>query len=143
MIASKPTLYLLKKDWHKNFDVPIPMSIDPTAAMLCGGGETPMKNNIVPIVRQDGLTIFEDENDPTLNAIRRRGTRQQVILAVAFRRFQQIALGYSAKWAPDLYDQLRRAVDHKALPVTDEVVSMLPIHQQEKSVELGEAVVVS
>lgn len=101
-----------------------------------------MKNNIVPIIRQDGLTIFEDENDPVLNAIRRRGTRQQVILAVAFRRAQQVALNYSAKYAPDLYDSVKQAVDHKALPLTPGVVTMLPARQEEP-VRLGEAVVVS
>ncbi len=101
-----------------------------------------MKNNIVPIIRPDGLTIFEDENDPALNAIRKRGTRQQVILTVAFRRAQQIALGYSTKYAPDVYDEILRAVDNKALPLTPGVVSMLPIQRQEKPVELVEAVVV-
>lgn len=86
----------------------------------------PMKNDIVPIVRRDGLTIFEDENDPVLNAIRKRGTRRQVILAVAFRRAQQIALNYSAKYAPDIYDEIRRSVENKALPLTPGVLAMLP-----------------
>ncbi len=108
-----------------------------------------MKNDIVPIVRHDGLTIFEDANDPVLNSIRRRGDRRQVVLAVAFRRAQQIALNYAAKYAPDIYAEILRSVDNKMLPVTPGVVAMLPRTAEAapigrgKPVELAEAVLVS
>lgn len=140
---SKPALYHQKEDTERIFSWTL-------WGGACYGMEViPMKNAIVPIVRQDGLTIFEDENDPVLNEIRRHGTRRQVILAVALRRMQQICLGYSAKYAPDLYDDLKRAVDHKALPLTDGVLAMLPRMSEAaplgggKPVELAEGVVVS
>lgn len=138
---SKPALYHQKEDAERFFSE--------TFGTVCYGMEViPMKNNIVPIVRRDGLTIFEDANDPVLNEIRRHGTRRQVILAVALRRFQQVALNYSAKWAPDLYDSLKQAVDHKALPLTDGVLAMLPRtaeapDRQEEPLRLGEAVIVT
>lgn len=70
---------------------------------------------IAPFVRNDGLVIFEDADDAALNRIRRRGTRRQVILAVAVRRCQQVARAYAKKYAPDLLAEIRAAVECRAL----------------------------
>lgn len=76
-------------------------------------------------VRKDGLTIFEDVNDPILNEIRRTADRKSVILAVAIRRAQQIALGYAARYAPDLFAEIAESVRH-ALPAGEDVLPALP-----------------
>ncbi|MBI4178969.1 hypothetical protein HY522_06085 [bacterium] len=76
-------------------------------------------------IREDGLAIFEDANDPILNEIRRAADRKSVILAVAIRRAQQIALGYAAKYAPDIYTEVEAKV-RSVLPASDGVLPALP-----------------
>jgi len=59
----------------------------------------------VPEIRDDGLTVFCD-GDEMLDDIRRHGTKQQVITAVAMRRAQEIAFNYARKYAPELLSEL-------------------------------------
>lgn len=59
----------------------------------------------VPEIRDDGLTVFCD-GDEMLDTIRRRGTKKQVIAAVAMRRAQEIAFNYARKYAPELMPEL-------------------------------------
>ena len=51
--------------------------------------------------RNDGFTIFLD-GDKELDRIRKTGTREEVIQAVAMKRAQQIARNYARKYAPDI-----------------------------------------
>ena len=63
-------------------------------------------------VRPDGLKIFLD-GDRALDAVRVRAKDPRlVILAVSFRRAQQIAIGYCRKHAPDLLTDIMKAVDY-------------------------------
>ena len=59
----------------------------------------------VSSIRRDGMTVFYD-GDEILDEIRRRGTKKQVIVAVALRRAQEIAFNYARKYAPELLPEL-------------------------------------
>lgn len=48
----------------------------------------------IKAIRPDGLPVFLD-GDPVLDQIREHGTIEEVIMAVAIRRAQQIALDYA------------------------------------------------
>jgi len=58
-------------------------------------------------VRNDGFTVFYD-GDKQLDKIRRYGTKKQVIIAVALRRCQQIAMNYAMKYAPELLEEFKK-----------------------------------
>ena len=63
-------------------------------------------------IRNDGLQVFLDgKEDPELDRIRLEvQDKRVVILAVALRRFQQIALNYTRMYAPDVYADIQKAV---------------------------------
>src|SRR3990167_10458758 len=64
--------------------------------------------NCKPYIRNDGLPIWEDKKDDELNAIRRYAhDKKVVILAVALRRAQQIAINYANKHAPEVEEEIR------------------------------------
>ena len=59
------------------------------------------RGNIVEVIRKDGLKVFLD-GDIELDNIRKRGSKKEVIMAVALRRAQQIVRNYASKYAPEL-----------------------------------------
>lgn len=59
--------------------------------------------------RPDGLVIFCDGDKP-LDEIRRSGSKQEVIIAVALRRAQEIAINYTRKYAPELLTQIENSI---------------------------------
>ena len=66
----------------------------------------------IEAIRPDGLRIFLD-GDPTLDMVRVNAIdRKLVILAVAYRRAQQIACNYARRYAPDLLPQIEKAVGY-------------------------------
>jgi len=68
-----------------------------------------------PVERDtDGFTVFPD-SDKELNEIRKTGTREEIIVAVATRRAQQIAINYATKYAPDLVEGLKIAISKNEL----------------------------
>lgn len=72
-------------------------------------------NNIMTIgkVRNDGLRVFFDD-DVELNKIRlTEPDRRKVILAVAIRRAQQIAVNYAKRHAPDLVAEIEKLITRK------------------------------
>lgn len=65
-------------------------------------------------VRADGLRIFLD-GDPVLDKVRTNAKDPRVvILAVAYRRAQQIACNYASKHAPSLLEDIRKIVQFKS-----------------------------
>jgi len=74
----------------------------------------------VPEVRDDGLMIFCD-GDRALNEVRKSGTREQVILTVALRRAQEIAINYARKYAPDLLTSITHKVSAPVIGLPQEV----------------------
>lgn len=84
----------------------------------------------VEAVRSDGLRIFLD-GDPVLDMVRINAIdRKAVILAVAYRRAQQIAVNYAAKHAPDLVEDIKRAAGydnprHQSIPSPEEIDALL------------------
>lgn len=63
-------------------------------------------------IRKDGLKIFPDR-DLILNKIRNKASKKEVILAVALRRMQQIAMSYTKKYAPELMQEISTALQIK------------------------------
>lgn len=62
--------------------------------------------------RKDGLVVFPD-GDEQLDMIRLcEKDRRKVILSVAFRRFQQIAMNYASKYAPDIKSEINLIVNN-------------------------------
>lgn len=64
--------------------------------------KVPNKGRGNMMVRSDGLKVFMDADDPVLNQIRRTRPAAEVIVAVAIRRAQQIALNYARTHHPEL-----------------------------------------
>jgi len=77
----------------------------------------PSKLKIIEI-RPDGLPIFFDQGDHQLNSIRMNGTKEEVIMAVAMRRAHQIAIDYTAKYAPELLQKIIENINKSALPLS-------------------------
>lgn len=73
----------------------------------------------IAVQREDGLAVFPD-GDEKLDDIRlNHKDRRSVILAVALRRFQQIAIGYAKKHAPDLETEITELVSSTEMKLVD------------------------
>jgi hypothetical protein len=75
--------------------------------------------------RPDGLAIFLDVVDPWLDNIRATADRETVIMAVALRRAQQIAINYSVRYAPDLVEKTKQNVAKLLPPEAGPVPSLV------------------